>query len=133
MIEMKIKRKYLIGIFSVLVIVVAAYYISTVTGLFVSTQPEGQYDNFTKCLTDEGATLYGAYWCSHCQNQKKIFGTSVKYINYVECDPRGDNAKPEVCAQNNISGYPTWIINGTSYEGEQSLQELSSLTGCPLQ
>jgi len=26
---------------------------------------------FAKCLTENGAKMYGAYWCTHCENQKK--------------------------------------------------------------
>jgi len=128
--KVKIKVKYLAIIF--IAIFVVALYAANLTGFFVLNPSTSQYDNFAKCLTQNGATLYGAYWCPHCVNQKNLFGSSLKYINYVECDSQGENAKPELCKQNNIAGYPTWIINGTHYEGEQSLQQLSSLIGCPL-
>jgi glutaredoxin len=71
--------------------------------------------------------MYGAEWCGHCKQQKEMFGESFKYVNYVEC--------PEnqvLCEQMGITGYPTWIINGVHKEGAQSIEELSSLTGCPL-
>ena len=29
--------------------------------------------------------MYGAYWCPHCQAQKKVFGESFQYVPYVEC------------------------------------------------
>jgi len=123
------KTKYLLGVLFAVVFLIIAYFI--VSELSVIPQ-QSNYDDFAKCLTEKGATLYGAYWCPHCNNQKKLFGSSLKYLNYVECDPNGENAKPELCKQNNITGYPTWIINGTHYEGEQPLQQLSSLTGCSL-
>ena len=25
-------------------------------------------------LKSRGSLMYGAYWCSHCQNQKELFG-----------------------------------------------------------
>jgi len=128
--KVKTKTKYLAGIFIIAVLIFALYLIFN--EFFVPTQPINNYDNFAKCLTEKGATFYGTYWCPHCSNQKKLFGSSLKYVNYVECDPKGENAKPELCSQSNITGYPTWIINGTHYEGEQSLQELSSLAGCSL-
>ena len=42
-------------------------------------------DDFAKCLTQKSVVMYGAYWCPHCQAQKKLFGSSFKYVNYVEC------------------------------------------------
>jgi hypothetical protein len=129
--QMKIKTKYLVGIIAVVAVVGAVYYVVSISGSSVKPQP-GNYDSFAKCLTEKGATMYGAYWCSHCQNQKAMFGDSVKYIKYVECAQGGENANPSLCSQNSITGYPTWIINGQQYQGEQSLQTLSTLTGCSL-
>src|SRR3989344_3569664 len=38
----------------------------------------GKYDPFAQCLTDNGAKMFGAYWCPHCSDQKKMFGSSWK-------------------------------------------------------
>ncbi len=99
------------------------------TGNFVSntSEPggEGPYDSFAQCLTENGAVMYGAYWCGHCQNQKEMFGSSFQYINYVECTEQGD-----LCQEAGITGYPTWIINGNKYPGEKPLETLVSLSGC---
>ena len=62
-------------------------------------------DAFAKCLTDKGWTMYGAVWCPHCQDQKKAFGDSFKYIKYVECP---DNI--QLCTDKGVNGYPTWIV-----------------------
>jgi foldase protein PrsA len=90
-------------------------------------------DTFAKCLTDNGAKMYGAYWCSHCNAQKTMFGESVQYITYIECAVEG---KPQVqtseCTTAGITGYPTWIINGKKYPGQQPLKTLADLTGCSL-
>ncbi|GIU68879.1 MAG: hypothetical protein KatS3mg002_0115 [Candidatus Woesearchaeota archaeon] len=97
------------------------------------SKEETNLDDFAKCLTEKGAKMYGAYWCPHCNNQKEMFGDSVKYITYVECAVEG---QPQVqtpeCIAERIAGYPTWIINGERYPGEQTLQTLSKLTGCKL-
>ena len=37
----------------------------------------GKLDGFAQCLKDKGAIFYGAFWCPHCQNQKKMFGRSA--------------------------------------------------------
>lgn len=76
-------------------------------------------------LKKVGAKMYGAYWCPHCSHQKEMFGAAVRNINYIECDPRGENAKPKLCADAGVKGYPTWEINGKTYVGVQSLEELA--------
>ena len=94
---------------------------------------KGEYDAFAKCLTEKGVKFAGAYWCGHCASQKKLFGKSIKYVDYVECDPKGSNANPEFCKNNAVKYYPTWIFpGGTKYEGEASLEKLSELSGCEL-
>ncbi len=76
------------------------------------------------------AKMYGAYWCPHCTQQKELFGKSaIQSINYVECDPRGENAKPNLCKTAKVTGYPTWEINGKQYVGVQSLEELAKWSG----
>ncbi|NER83769.1 MAG: Vitamin K epoxide reductase, partial [Leptolyngbya sp. SIO1D8] len=79
-------------------------------------------------LTDQGAIMYGAYWCPHCANQKELFGAAVKTLPYVECDPEGENAQPQLCQAKNLVGYPTWEINGELYPGVHSLEELAALS-----
>lgn len=90
-------------------------------------------DSFAKCLTEKGVKMYGAYWCPHCENNKKLFGDSWKYMNYVECAVEGQpQVQTQACTDAGISGYPTWLINNEKYPGEQTLEKLSSLTGCKI-
>lgn len=85
-------------------------------------------DTFAKCVAGKGLTMYGAAWCSHCAAEKKAFGSSFKYIKYVECP---DNVK--LCTDLGINGYPTWIdALGKKYEGEQGLKGVAKITGCVL-
>ena len=86
-----------------------------------------KHDAFAQCLFEKEATMYGADWCSHCKEQKKEFGKSFQYVDYVECDRNRD-----ACLKAGIDGYPTWIIDGAKYPGKQSLERLASLTGCQL-
>ena len=100
-----------------------------ITGDVVNT---GNHDDFAKCLTASGAKMYGAYWCPHCTNQKKMFGESWQYVNYIECALSGGGQTDE-CNQAGIRGYPTWEFQGgTRANGELSLEKLSQFTGCPL-
>lgn len=85
----------------------------------------GKYDTFAQCLTEKGVKMYGTEWCSHCKNQKKMFGKSFQFVDYIDCDRNKDE-----CLRNGVRGYPTWIIDGEKYPGEQPLYRLASLSGC---
>lgn len=93
-----------------------------------------RYVGFAECLNSKGVKMYGAYWCPHCANQKKLFGAQgFEKITYIECDPRGANANPELCKQKNVKGFPTWELpGGKIVTGEQTLDELSQNSSCPL-
>jgi len=80
----------------------------------------GDYDDFSKCLTENDLKMYGTEWCSYCKKQKALFGSSFEFIDYTDCDAKGG------------VGYPTWKLNGESYSGVQSLETLGGLTGCEL-
>ncbi len=85
-------------------------------------------DGFAQCLRDKGAVMYGAEWCSHCQDQKRLFGDSFRYVSYVECP---ENA--QLCIEKGVEAYPTWIFaDGNKFVGKQELEELSLRSGCPL-
>lgn len=93
----------------------------------------GKYDTFAQCLKDKGAVFYGAFWCSHCQNQKKMFGKSEKLLNYVECSTPDGKGQLQACKDKNITGYPTWEFSDASrLSGEIPLENLAEKTGCAL-
>jgi len=88
----------------------------------------GVYDEFAKCLAEKQITMYGAAWCSHCQNEKKAFGLSFQYVPYVECPQNS-----QLCLEKKIEGYPTWIFpDGKVLTGEQGVGKLSEASGCAL-
>jgi uncharacterized membrane protein len=83
-----------------------------------------------KHLTSIGAKKYGAFWCPHCYEQKQLFGAEAfALVNYVECDPSGENPQRELCVKVGIQGFPTWEIKGKLYPGTQSLEQLAQLSG----
>ena len=99
---------------------------------FLQESQPGNYDEFAQCLAENNATMYGTFWCSHCNDQKSMFGKSWKYVNYVECSTP-EYTPTQVCEDAGIRGYPTWELgNGTRYPGAMPLEQLSSLAGCPL-
>ena len=100
--------------------------------IYQESQP-GKLDGFANCLTEKGAKFYGAFWCSHCQNQKSLFGKSQKYLPYIECSTSDSRGQLQICKDQNIKGYPTWkFSDGSVQEGEMTLQQLSEKTSCPL-
>ena len=96
--------------------------------IFISGCTGKNYESFAQCLTDKGAVMYGTEWCSHCQDQKKLFGNSFKKINFVDCDK-----SKLICDQEGVTGYPSWKINDKIVQGQKSLEVLSKLTGCKLE
>jgi len=97
----------------------------------------GKYDGFAQCLKDSGAVFYGAFWCPHCQAQKKLFGTSQKFLPYVECSTPDGKGQTPFCTEKNISNYPTWELkDGTRIPVENSagvtLETLAAKTSCVL-
>lgn len=108
-----------------------------VVAIFLAKPKEatGNYDAFAQCLTEKKVKMWGAYWCSHCENQKKLFGGSFQYVTYVECGIQGNpSGQTQECKDAKIEGYPTWeFSDGSRLSGEQSFETLSGKTGCAIQ
>ncbi len=98
----------------------------------------GKYDGFAQCLKDKGATFYGAWWCPHCNDQKKLFGSSAKLLPYFECYIYPDTSHPiQACVEKKVPGYPTWeLADGTRLPNENTagvtLETLAAKTSCEL-
>ncbi|KAL5099622.1 hypothetical protein RYX36_003949 [Vicia faba] len=89
--------------------------------------------SLAKYLHSIGAKMYGAFWCSHCLEQKEMFGReAAKQLDYVECFPDGFRTGTKMidaCIDAKIEGFPTWIINGQVLSGEVELSELAQMSG----
>jgi uncharacterized membrane protein/glutaredoxin len=100
-------------------------------------EPVGPEDPMTRALAEhlveQGVLFYGASWCPHCQEQKRIFGASVSRLPYIECSLGGPNApQSAACRAAGVSTYPTWVINGRATVGQVlSLAQLADATGFP--
>lgn len=93
----------------------------------------GKYDALAACLKEKGATFYGAFWCPHCQEQKRVFGTSASDLPYVECSTPDGKGQLPVCAEKGIEGYPTWeFADGTRETQTLSPERLAEITACPI-
>lgn len=80
-----------------------------------------------------GAKMYGAFWCSHCNEQKQMFGReAMEILDYVECFPNGAGKGKKMaaeCAVTGLEGFPTWFINGKVLSGDQELSVLAEASG----
>jgi len=121
-------------------VIPAALLILVMHGNYVMPQeePTGPEDPkvqaLAEYLADKGALFYGAEWCPHCQEQKRLFGASAKRLPYVECSVTGPNGpQSPSCNIAGIQTYPTWFINGRMYSVGQvlTLAELAQATGFP--
>jgi len=133
-----------IGVINCIMLFVLSIFVSFVfASCDKASNPE--IDNFATCLTEKGATMYGVFWCPHCAKQKKMFDSSFKLVDYVECDPKcikdennrlptycnGNVGNPELCRQKNVKLYPHWeFADRTNVEGVQIFEDLAAKTGC---
>lgn len=85
--------------------------------------------DFASCLAEKGATMYGAWWCPHCKEQKAMFGEeATEKLAYVEC-----TENPQLCIEKKVQYYPTWIFaDGSLVTGTQNFASLSEKTSCPV-
>lgn len=118
---------------SVLVAGVAASFLMW----YLQTNPPKttSYDNLAQCLSDQQVVMYSSITCAVCARVRKTFGQSYKYLNVVECHPKGNNPQPGLCLQKRIEKTPTWIIEKDGKEikrttGFSGVEDLASFAGC---
>jgi hypothetical protein len=100
---------------------------------FSAADKTSKLDAFARCLAEKRATMYGAFWCDHCREQKELFGDSFQYVPYVECVEKGTRKITAECKALDIKRTPTWIFENDRVDGKVlSLQELSQKSGCRL-
>eukprot|EP00798_Chlamydomonas_sp_ICE-L_P015767 gene15767-21890_t len=73
------------------------------------------------------ARMYGAFWCSHCYEQKMEFGQqAMAEFPYTECFPTGwkkGATMAQACQDAGVKAFPSWVINGKLIEGELTLED----------
>lgn len=107
--------------------------IGTFLTLFIAVDAgdDPQILALAKCLNSKNVKMYGTYWCPHCKEQKRLFGSAFKEINYVECaDPANPTVQLDVCEKAGIKGYPTWDFSGERISGSRDLETLAKLASC---
>jgi len=102
------------------------------SSFFLHSGP-GQYDKLAMCIKDNGVKFYGAFWCPHCQRTKAEFGSSEKFLPYVECSTPDGQGQTQICKDHNVTSYPTWIRpDGAVMNGEHAIAEWAAFSGCTL-
>jgi Zn ribbon nucleic-acid-binding protein len=122
-------------IFRIVVILVLLFVVATFAALRYSDAQKGPDTRvaFAECLTSKQAKFYGAFWCPHCQAQKKLLGSkAMDKVDYIECAvPGNTQGQTQECQDAKIESYPTWVFaDGTRTTGEQSFEALGEKTGC---
>jgi len=113
----------------IFVVVLGLFALSKVGGGY--TESTGELITFANCIKDSGAKFYGASWCSHCQNQKAVFGEAARYLPYIECATPDNEGQVQECTDAEITSYPTWVFSdGSHLPGERSFAVLAEKTGC---
>lgn len=123
-------KKYSIVTIGILfVVIVGMYLVRNVRS--TSLYQEGTLEVFANCIRESGATFYGAFWCPHCQEQKKEFGDAKDLLPYVECSTPDGRGQTKVCEDAQITGYPTWVFgDGGRESGALPFDLLAEKTGC---
>ena len=112
----------------VLVIALHFYYLGAWSGATAGNGP--RLDALADHLTKIDAKFYGASWCPHCKEQKRMFGAAADRLPYIECSPQGPGSRQApICEMMHIEGYPTWIINGRQYKGALTPEDLAIASG----
>jgi uncharacterized membrane protein len=95
----------------------------------ITTNSSPQALALAKDLAKLNAKMFGAFWCSHCYDQKQTLGKQAfaQSVQYIECSKDGMNSQAPLCKERNIPGYPTWEIDGQLFPGEQELDELEEI------
>ena len=95
-----------------------------------------KYDEFAQCLQKKNTIFYGAFWCSHCQQQEANFGMSREKLAsiglYKECS-NPDHSQNALCQSEKVESYPTWVFpDGTRESKVMELSEIAKRADCPL-
>lgn len=117
---MRKEKLVTIGIIALILVTAGAVIYSRTTGSAVKDIPSEEVAKYI----GEHSQLYTQLGCHYCIEQEALFGDNYKYLNVTDL-----YYHPELWAQLDIRGTPTWVINGEKYIGYKSIEELKELTG----
>ena len=96
----------------------------------ITTSSSPQKIKFAEFLRENEISMYSAYWCPHCHDQKQLFGKqAMKELKVIECAKDGKDNQYQLCKTKGVEGFPSWEINGEIYSGVLDLNDLAIMTG----
>ena len=117
----KVIATFIMAVLLVMILYNLSDWFSKTTGYLVE---DSRGNDLAKCLTKDGAKLYGSKTCPDCKKQKEVFGEiAFDFLNYIEC-----SSNQLVCSE--IRSVPAWNISGNIYYGVKNLNELRILSKC---
>jgi len=113
-----------------IVIVLALHFYYSGTPGTPAAAEDPKLSSLVDHLVKIDAKFYGAFWCPHCKEQKRLFGASADRLPYIECSPHGRRGPQSVkCQARRIRTYPTWIIDNRRYPRFLTLRLLAQYSG----
>ena len=97
--------------------------ITKYTGYLVSG--EKSHNDFELCLEEQDITLYINTKDSTITLRKIHLADYLRVASIVNCFENN-----QVCIDNNVNSFPTWVINEERVEKDISLLELSKFSDC---
>jgi hypothetical protein len=97
-----------------------------------NTEPTSNIDpeemkSFVNCLKEKGFLIYGADWCGYTKKVIALLGgREIVDPIYIEC-----TEQEKLCNEKEITGYPTILINGQTYQNDRTIYAFAETTGCP--
>lgn len=122
--KLRIKKSHLYTTIVIIGILILAGVLIYFKSYYHPGVTNGVSESLAKCIGQD-SHVYVQLGCSHCADQEAMFGSNWKYLTSTDC-----YYDPQTCISTNITGTPTWIINGQKYLGTQSIETLKQLTGC---
>ncbi len=96
-------------------------------GQEVVIEGDENVEELVSCLADNDFMIYGADWCGFTVQVVDLFGGADISDIYVECTD-----EEELCADEQIRGYPTIRLAGEDVNVDRSLSGFANAAGCAI-
>jgi len=113
----KIKNYFIFGFIISLFVIIFLSFLNSSDTISIETVAD--------CLSETNSVMYGTLSCPYCNTQKDMFKDQLYKIDFVNCEQNSQE-----CFNNEIRAYPSWIINGRTYEGMKDLDTLYKIAEC---